>query len=212
MTPMAKRSSRTTRTARAANSKPPASQPPGWKARLSTRVKAELVGLVTGITCAFLLLALISYATTDPSWNTAAARGVPRNMGGVVGAYAADVLLQALGYAAYLVPLALGVYSARYVVLRPIAHPGWVGLGYTVLVLTTAGLLSLLMGEAPFDQLQLPAGGALGQLLSTGLARYFNVPGAGLLLGAGFLAAGMFTVNFSLFSARISLAIRRNSF
>ena len=103
-------------------------------------------------------------------------------------------------HAAWLVPLALGVYSARYVVLKPIAHPGWVGLGYTVLVVTSAGLLSLGFGEVPFDQLPLPAGGALGQLLSTGLARYFNVPGAGLLLGAGFLSAAMFTVNFSLYS------------
>ena len=96
-------------------------RPPAWKERLGTRVRAELVGLVTGIVCAFLFLALGSYATSDPSWNTAAAAGVPRNMGGVVGAYAADLLLQGLGYAAYLVPLALGVYSARYVVLRPIS-------------------------------------------------------------------------------------------
>ncbi|MDF1554219.1 MAG: DNA translocase FtsK 4TM domain-containing protein [Deferrisomatales bacterium] len=163
-------------------------------------MRAELVGLITGIVCAFLFLALGSYATGDPSWNTAAAVAVPQNLGGVVGAYVADALFQALGYAAYLVPLALGVYSARYMVLKPIAYPGWVGLGYTLLVVTSAGLLSLVFGEVAFDRLLLPAGGGLGQLLSDGLARYFNVPGAGMLLGACFLAAAMFTVNFSLYS------------
>jgi S-DNA-T family DNA segregation ATPase FtsK/SpoIIIE len=175
-------------------------RPPGWKERLGPRVRAELVGLITGIICAFLFLALGSYATGDPSWNTAAAAEVPRNLGGVVGAYVADALFQALGHAAYLVPLALGVYSGRYMVLKPIAYPGWVGFGYTVVVVTSAGLLSLVFGQVAFDRLLLPAGGALGQLLSAELARYFNLPGAALLLGAGFLSAAMFTVNFSLYS------------
>jgi S-DNA-T family DNA segregation ATPase FtsK/SpoIIIE len=174
--------------------------PSGWKGRLGQRVRAELAGLGLGIACAFLVLALASYATSDPSFNTAVAPGIPNNLGGVVGAYAADLLCQTLGYSAYLLPLALGIYAARFVVLRPIAYPGWVALGYAVLVLTTAGLLSLILGEMAFDELRLSAGGAAGQLLHQGLARYFNDAGAALLLGAGFLAALMFTVNLSLYS------------
>jgi S-DNA-T family DNA segregation ATPase FtsK/SpoIIIE len=174
--------------------------PPGWKTRLGTRVRAELAGLGLGIACVFLFLALASYATYDPSFNTAAGPGVPRNLGGVVGAYAADLLCQTLGFSAYLVPLALGVYALRYAILRPVAYPGWVALGYVVLVITTAGLLSLAVGTVAFDQTRLSAGGAAGQLLAEGLTRYFNEPGAALLIGAAFLAALMFTVNFSLYS------------
>lgn len=173
---------------------------PGWKARLGHRVRAELVGLILAIVCAFLLLALLSYSTGDPSFNTSGGHGPPRNLGGVAGSYAADLLYQALGYAAYLVPLALGVYAVRFVVLRPVAYPGWVALGYTSLVLTAAGLLSLFGGTVIFDGLRLSAGGGAGDLLARGLSRYFNRPGAGLLLGAGFLASLMFTVNFSLYS------------
>ncbi len=183
--------------------------PPGWKARLGQRVRAELVGLSLGIGCAFLVLALASYSTSDPSFNTAGGPGVPQNLGGVVGAYVADLLYQSLGHAAYLLPLALGVYAVRFVILQPVAHPGWVALGYGVLVLSAAGLLSLLRGPVPFDGLLLPAGGTAGDLLRRGLERYFNRAGAGLLLGAAFLAAVMFTVNLSLYAfwERLRLAL-----
>jgi S-DNA-T family DNA segregation ATPase FtsK/SpoIIIE len=182
---------------------------PAWKARLGHRVRAELAGLALAILCAFLFLALLSYTTSDPSFNTAGEGGTCHNLGGVVGAHAADLLYQVLGYAAYLVPLALGVYAVRYVILRPVAHPGWVALGYTALVFTAAGLLSLAFGKVGFDQLELSAGGEVGRLLSRGLSRYFNHPGAALLLAAGFLASLMFTVNLSLYAfwERLRLAL-----
>jgi len=84
-----------------------------------------------------------------------------------------------------------------------------VALGYTSLVLTAAGLLSLGLGTVTFDGLHLSAGGGAGHLLARGLARYFNRPGAALFLGAGFLASLMFTVNFSLWSfwERLRLAL-----
>ncbi|GAB4263288.1 MAG: DNA translocase FtsK [Deferrisomatales bacterium] len=181
---------------------------PGWSERLGRRVRAELVGIAMGIVAAFLVLALVSYSTGDPSFNTAVAMRGAENLGGLVGAYAADLLLQSLGYAAYLVPLAVGIYAVRYMWLRPISYPGWVALGYAVLLLTGAGLLSLAVGPVAFDELELSAGGAAGQLLSRGLARYFNTPGAALLLGAGFLSALMFTVNLSLYRFWEQLRLR----
>lgn len=192
-----------------ASAKRPREGIPGWTARLGPRVRAELIGLTLAIACAFLLLALLSYSTGDPSFNTSGGMGPPRNLGGVAGSYAADLLYQALGHAAYLVPLALGVYAVRFVLLRPVAYPGWVALGYTSLVLTTAGLLSLFGGTVAFDGLHLSAGGGAGHLLARGLSRYFNRPGAGLLLASGFLASAMFTVNFSLYSfwERLRLAL-----
>jgi S-DNA-T family DNA segregation ATPase FtsK/SpoIIIE len=172
----------------------------GLWTRLGPRVRAELVGLVLVCTCVFLALALASYRTSDPSFNTAGGAPTPANLGGVVGAYAADLLFQALGWAACLVPVALGVCAVRYVILRPIVHPGWVSFGYAALVLASAGLLSLVWGDAYFDRLRMSAGGAAGHLLARGLARYLNVPGAALLLGSALLASAMFTVNFSLYS------------
>ena len=171
---------------------------PGGKGRLGARVQAELVGLGLGIVCVFLLLALFSYSTTDPSGNISVGAAAPKNLGGLVGAWAADWLYQLLGYAAYLIPLALAVYAVRSMVLRPVASPGWAALGYAVLVLAFAGTLSLWVGELRIDRLTVSAGGFVGESLSSGLIRYFNRPGAGLLLGAGLLASFLFTVNCSL--------------
>jgi len=167
----------------------------GWREHVGPRVRSELA-----LVCAFLVLALASYRTADPSFNTAAEAAQPHNLGGVVGAYAADLLFQSLGYAAWLLPLALGVCAVRYVLLRPLARPGWVAAGYTLLGLATAGLLSLGIGQVRIDELEIAAGGAVGELLARALARYLNRPGAALVLGGTWLAALMFTVNLSLYS------------
>ena len=187
--------------ARAKSTVPPQGAAPlGSKARLGERVRSELAGLGLGIVCVFVLLALVSFSAADPSGNVSGGAVVARNLGGLVGAWAADWLYRLLGYAAYLIPLALGVYAVRYLVLRPVASPGWAAAGYAGLVLTCAGALSLWVGPLRIDALRVSAGGYVGQALSQVLARYFNRPGAGLLLGAGLLASFLFTVNGSLYS------------
>ncbi len=172
----------------------------GWREHVGPRVRSELQGLALALVCAFLVLALASYRTADPSFNTAAGGAQPHNLGGMVGAYAADLLIQSLGYAAWLLPLALGVCAARYMVLRPLTRPGWVAVGYTVLGLATAGLLSLGIGQVRIDELEIAAGGAVGELLARALVRYLNRPGAALVLGGVWLASLMFTVNLSLYA------------
>ncbi len=182
----------------------------GWRDRLGPRVRSELAGLSLAIVAVFTALSLATYRTADPSFNMATEPGVvPHNMGGIVGAHLADLLYQTLGHAAWLVPLAVAVYGVRYLVLRPVGAPGWVALGYGSVVATTAGLFSLGLGTVSFDHQTLSAGGALGGLLVRGLVQYFNRPGAALLLGAGWLASVMFTVNLSLFGfwERLRLAV-----
>ena len=172
----------------------------GWREHVGPRVRSELQGLALALVCAFLVLALVSYRTADPSFNTAAGAAQPHNLGGMVGAYAADLLFQSLGYAAWFLPLALGVCAARYVVLRPLTRPGWVAVGYTLLCLATAGLLSLGIGQVRIDELEIAAGGAAGELLTRALVRYLNRPGAVLVLAGVWLASLMFTVNLSLYA------------
>jgi DNA segregation ATPase FtsK/SpoIIIE, S-DNA-T family len=63
----------------------------------------------------YLMFALISYHSGDPSWSHEASNASVRNMGGKAGAYLSDLLYYLLGYMAYLVPISLGFVMLRLV-------------------------------------------------------------------------------------------------
>jgi S-DNA-T family DNA segregation ATPase FtsK/SpoIIIE len=69
-----------------------------------------MLGLIVLVAAGLLLLALVSYTPSDPSFNTVgggAGGRLAHNWTGMVGAYAADLLLQTVGIAIFFVPLAL---------------------------------------------------------------------------------------------------------
>ncbi|MFQ5973854.1 MAG: DNA translocase FtsK [Alphaproteobacteria bacterium] len=70
----------------------------------------ELVGLGLLTAAAVLAVALASYDPSDPSLNNATYEA-PRNLAGLPGAYAADLMLQALGLAAWLPVVTLLVWG-----------------------------------------------------------------------------------------------------
>ncbi len=72
---------------------------PQAASRFLRRRSLQLGGLLVLALAAVLALALISYAPGDPSFNTANSHGTA-NFAGLPGAYAADLLLQAVGAAA----------------------------------------------------------------------------------------------------------------
>src|SRR5580698_8237298 len=80
----------------------------------------ELIGLLTSVAGLLILLSLASYRPQDPSLNTSVATGtLPGNWIGPAGAYLADVLFQGFGWVAYLLPFALLVMGARWLMARP---------------------------------------------------------------------------------------------
>jgi DNA segregation ATPase FtsK/SpoIIIE, S-DNA-T family len=84
----------------------------------------ELLGFLLCVSALLLFLALASYSPLDPSLNSASVltgSRVARNWIGIVGAIGADLLLQFLGIAAFLLPvfaLSLGIrwFRSRRVV------------------------------------------------------------------------------------------------
>jgi S-DNA-T family DNA segregation ATPase FtsK/SpoIIIE len=67
----------------------------------------EIIGLILIGIGIVILLALISYDSSDPSWNTAGGNARARNWVGPMGAKVADALYQAFGIPALLFPLIL---------------------------------------------------------------------------------------------------------
>lgn len=117
----------------------------GAKAQKAAPVEShrlsELMGLLTGVAGLLILLSLASYVPEDPSLNTAVATGtLPHNWIGPVGAYAADVLFQAFGWVAYLLPMALLVMGTRWLLVRPFSAPRTKLLGAAMLLLSLGAL------------------------------------------------------------------------
>ncbi|MCK5307333.1 MAG: DNA translocase FtsK 4TM domain-containing protein, partial [Zetaproteobacteria bacterium] len=120
----------------------------------------EIVGVALVAIGLFFLLALVSYSPRDISLNsTGTQQDQVINMGGVVGAYLADLSIQTLGWTAFTIPfffLFLGV--TRFF------HRNWGSwalrsAGAVLFVLTLCVLVQLRMGPITFTGGRVPAGG-----------------------------------------------------
>ncbi|HEY0307356.1 MAG TPA: DNA translocase FtsK 4TM domain-containing protein, partial [Acidobacteriaceae bacterium] len=90
----------------------------------------EIIGLSVIVAACLLLLALLSYTPTDPSFNTvggyapiAGSTRPAHNWTGLVGAYMADAVLQMLGIAVIFLPIALGCLGLNWMRSRPAGSP-----------------------------------------------------------------------------------------
>lgn len=107
--------------------------------RLDETLGILLIGLA-----ASMVIALFTYDPLDPSLNTARAAGNIHNYIGPIGAYFADIFLQAFGLASYLLPLVLtgwGVHLFKHQKFE--AMPGRL-LALIIGVLTAAYMLSII--------------------------------------------------------------------
>ena len=152
--------------------------------------EAALIAL--GALCFFLVMALLSYSPLDPGIDVSTSAGQVQNAAGRVGAWVASFCFFVLGYAAYVLPLLLGMkmldlFLSRH---RPFAWNGWLLswrlLGLLILLLSTSVLAAI-----QFDSLQVnpqaPAGGMLGKTLGESTVEALNVQGGTLLFMALFL-------------------------
>jgi DNA segregation ATPase FtsK/SpoIIIE, S-DNA-T family len=124
------------------------------RARLYEGLGAALV-----VASLLLLLALLTFNRQDPSFDTAI-DAAPRNFLGRDGALLADLLLQSLGLAAYLIPAVLLGWAFRLLLQRPVPHLLRRLALWPVLLLLGALVAALLAGKAV--SLPAGAGGALG--------------------------------------------------
>jgi S-DNA-T family DNA segregation ATPase FtsK/SpoIIIE len=121
----------------------------------------EGLGVALVLAGLMLLLALLTYSPSDVSLDTAA-DAPPRNFLGHDGALVADLLVQSVGLAAYLVPSVLLGWAFRLMLARPIRRPGrGIVLLLLALVLGAAACSILHAGPA----LPTGAGGVVGWML-----------------------------------------------
>jgi DNA segregation ATPase FtsK/SpoIIIE, S-DNA-T family len=162
----------------------------------------ELIGFLC-ITLAVLMgLALISYSPRDAAFNVSgpATEDHPtRNWIGPVGAYTSDLFFQVFGFAAFLLPVAMGMLGWRWIQSRAIESPWATSAGCALLLMSLPSLLSLI--HFPEVRGALPAGGLLGTVVSHGLQSGFNFWGAVLVAAAILIVALFLTTSFSFSGA-----------
>ncbi len=164
----------------------------GERGRLILR-EGALIGWL--VVCAYLLVALVSYAPQDPGWSHTGARGGVANAAGPAGAWLADVFFSLFGYMAYLFPLLLALRAVN--VFR--AHRGedepptfdWVVfllrfVGLVLVMLSATALTAMHHGDAA-SALPFGVGGFVGASAGEAVAGGFSHLGGTLILLAVFL-------------------------
>ncbi|MDB5036609.1 MAG: translocase FtsK [Bacteriovoracaceae bacterium] len=166
-----------------------------------------LLAIILLVGSIYILLSLASYSRRDPSWNYSSSDFEKvRNLGGIVGSFLSDSLLQVLGCVSYLLALlclGLGVehFKSRSIALSEPAKnqkkSKWhLPIAFALFTICLTSLLSMIPISI-YDHLSL--GGALGHFVSRAGIFCFSVVGASLIFVGG-LAASII-----LFRERLSL-------
>jgi DNA segregation ATPase FtsK/SpoIIIE, S-DNA-T family len=170
----------------------------------------EIIGMVVLVVAALLLLALTSYTPTDPSFNTVGryVSGRPaHNWTGIVGAYAADAMLQLIGIAAFFLPLVLGRLGICWMRSRPAGSPMAKTIGLAMWVVFAPAAIALLPGQMLWRS-ALPIEGTEGRLLSDFTIHYLNLPGATIVLTLMVAVSLYLATTFTFNTAREWATIR----
>jgi S-DNA-T family DNA segregation ATPase FtsK/SpoIIIE len=170
----------------------------------------ELIGFLILAVALTLLLSLVSYHPSDPSFNTVSGvRGADpaRNWIGLIGAYLADALFQAFGFPILLLPVAVGYAGVRWFRGREIESGNAKVIGVVLLILSLDSLLTL-FPYALGPKAQLLPGGLTGILLASWLRHGLNAAGAYLVTLTVFFVSLFLSTRFSFAATRGWLAKR----
>jgi DNA segregation ATPase FtsK/SpoIIIE, S-DNA-T family len=166
----------------------------------------EAVGLMFFTLTILLLLSLVSYHPTDPSFNTSRnslSKTPVENLVGEFGSTVADLLLQMLGYPAFLLPIIFAIFGWKWVRSRPIEHPAVKAAGLGALLASLCALCGLLLPSFLSFGWSVKAGGLAGDLLADWLRARFNFAGS-LILAMSCLLISLFVSTTFSFSKSIA--------
>jgi S-DNA-T family DNA segregation ATPase FtsK/SpoIIIE len=178
-----------------------------------SRRLSEIIGVVLFASALVCLVALASYTPSDPVWffNTGSDLP-PANLAGRIGAFLAELMLQVVGYASYLIPAVLAVVGWHYFWCRAFDAPYTKAVGGGLLIACSGSFLSLAFGRLEVSGRPFRAGGYIGDWLASVLAEYLNRTGSIILILTLLFLAIILSTQFSLgraFSALSAIARER---
>jgi S-DNA-T family DNA segregation ATPase FtsK/SpoIIIE len=158
----------------------------------------EIGGLIAIGGGCFLILCLYSFHPHDSSFNLY--QPVPsqiHNLGGLVGAYLSDILWQIFGCTSFLLPITLVVMGISIFANQKteVRGPRW--LWFLPLLISTAAILNIFLGEVRVFSYEGLAGGVLGKFVGNILEKYLGVVGASFFSVLLFLSSTILTTGIS---------------
>ncbi len=166
----------------------------------------ELVGVSLIAMAGLLVLSLVSYRPTDPSFNTAGG-AIAHNWAGIFGSTLSDLLFQFEGFAAFCLPLMLGLLGLSWIRSRVIGAPKSKVAGFALFLFVIPAVFGLLPGHMHWLG-TIPVEGVWGRLLVDGMTAVLNYPGTCVLVAALLLIAVLLSTAFSFGNLRQWLAVR----
>ena len=147
----------------------------------------EIVAVLLLAISVLIFLCLISYNTSDPTFNTASSQKV-QNWIGVVGANVAEALFSAVGIVAYIFPALLALIAWRVFQSENLKPRISQIIGFSLVVASVASLANLIGWH----------GGLLGALVATYSVGLLSVVGAAIFLIALATTSVLMISNFTL--------------
>jgi len=167
----------------------------------------EIGGVIILALALFLLLCLVSYKPSDPSFTHYVAGTITiQNLGGVVGSYASDSLLNLLGISTYWIPAFLIALAFQFLLNRSFKFPLVSLLGFLGLVFSTATLFSSIRSSVSLFGVTLNPGGLVGSVSADFLHTYFNHIGTYVLLAVILIISLMITLDLSVVTITRTIA------
>ena len=170
------------------------------------------LGVVLALVSVLFLCALATYHSADPSWNTAADPGIAgpgavANWVGPFGAFLGDLLLQWIGFTAFLLPLWMGGMAWGWMRSRP---------GGSAVLRIAGTVLALIFLPAMFALMPwhwrwahaVPVEGVMGRLVAGMLVAYLNVQGAWIVATVLAAAGFYFATAISFWAVKETLSDR----
>ena len=161
----------------------------------------EAVLLTSAAVTIYLLLALFSYDHTDPGWSSTGIGGSVSNLGGVVGAWVADVVLSLFGYVGFILPWL--IFAGGVIHYRSSGQGGRLVDSLTARLVASVFLLLGACGLAAAHDLGDPtalpqgSGGMLGAVIAAELGKILGTVGSTLMLLTILVAAAPLALAFS---------------
>ncbi len=169
----------------------------------------EIAGIILIGIGLVVLIALLSYTSNDPSWNTTGKNQPAHNLIGPVGANIADMLFQMFGLAALLVPFTFGLAGLwQWQDDRTQLHKPKI-LGIILMIISLTGALTMIGSDRPDDYY---LGGFVGRWLlyadKIGLSYLLGPMGAIVALLIAFISGLVIATDFSI----IGIVMRRDQY